>query len=201
MPKDKHDSSDSTYPFAENSFLMAGLRVVIAVTAILFLLLLGISLANAGPLERLASTKLPGAAAAADEDKGIVRVVKCQHGKIAKKLSGAPASPLLVTGNIGRLMDEADRVCVRQILNHVSDGLAAVWDNRESNVRYLLTPLHSAQPGGQGLCRVYTAQAFAAGTVLETYQKACRLGDGVWRVNWGETFNEMRQETHNEGYY
>jgi surface antigen len=197
MLKDKHESDYSLYPFSENSILIAGLRAITAVTAVLFALLLGISLANAGSLERLASTELPGA----DVTEGIVRVVKCRHGKIAEKLSGAAAAPLLVTGNIGMLMDEADRVCVRQILNHVSDGLAAVWDNRVSNVRYLLTPLHSARPGGEGLCRVYTAQAFAGGTVLETYQKACRLGDGVWRVNWGETFTEERQETQREGYY
>jgi surface antigen len=197
MLKDKHESDYSLYPFSENSILIAGLRAITAVTAVLFALLLGISLANAGSLERLASTELPGT----DVNEGIVRVVKCRHGKIAEKLSGAAAAPLLVTGNIGMLMDEADRVCVRQILNHVSDGLAAVWDNRVSNVRYLLTPLHSARPGGEGLCRVYTAQAFAGGTVLETYQKACRLGDGVWRVNWGETFTEERQETQREGYY
>ncbi|MEQ8193238.1 MAG: hypothetical protein RIB59_01995 [Rhodospirillales bacterium] len=182
----ENETAGYSYPYGENSLLMGVLKAVIAIAALFYAVLLSVSFANAEPFGRQASVRLPGTNVA----EGIVRVVQCQHEKIVKTLRGESAAPLLVSGNIGMLMDDADRICVKQILNYVADGLAAVWDNRASKIRYLLTPLHSTAPDGEDLCRVYTAQAFAHGTVMETYQKACRRNDGTWRVRWGEPFDD-----------
>ncbi len=88
----------------------------------------------------------------------------------------------LVGNNIGRSMDEADRTCLTQSLEHAEDGQEIVWTNPDSGARYQVTPTKTIQVAENRYCREYTSTATIAGKTETTYGQACRQPDGAWEI-------------------
>ena len=101
-------------------------------------------------------------------------------GKVVAAAGGALLGAYL-GGQIGKTMDRQDRMEMQRALETAPTGRAVVWSNPDNGNRYTVLPTrtyyHSQQP-----CREYTTKAIIGGKSEQIYGKACRQGDGSWRV-------------------
>ena len=81
---------------------------------------------------------------------------------------------------IGREMDERDRACVGHSLELADGGRPVRWLNESSGVSYVVTPLDAK--GGRDACRDFRLFATYHGKSRSDDRRACRGGDGVWRM-------------------
>lgn len=101
-------------------------------------------------------------------------------GKTAATIAGTLLG-VLVGSHIGRSMDQADRYCTAQVLEHASDRQPIVWYNPEAQAQYRVTPLSSDNQQGQ-YCREYLAEAQVGNVPRQVYGRACRRPDGTWQI-------------------
>ena len=89
---------------------------------------------------------------------------------------------VIIGKTIGRAIDERDRHCTAQGLEHAHRGQSIRWHNPNSNIDYEVTPLNSYQSGGLD-CRLFTTKAKSANGKVTAYESdACLHDDGVWRT-------------------
>jgi surface antigen len=82
---------------------------------------------------------------------------------------------------IGEDLDEGDRGCVGHALELAQPGQGVRWLNEQTHVSYVLTPLaHSSKDGKN--CRRFKLQASGGKKSKTSEGRACRDGDGVWRM-------------------
>lgn len=84
-------------------------------------------------------------------------------------------------GNIGRTMDKVDRMEMQRALETAPVGRAVSWRNPDNGNTYTVRPTKTYYSSNQP-CREYTTRALIGGKSQEIYGKACRQGDGSWRV-------------------
>jgi len=101
-------------------------------------------------------------------------------GKTLATIAGAVAG-WFVGGQIGKSMDDADRYCTGQVLEHAEDGHPIKWKNPNTNTDYTVTPTRTYQNNGQ-YCREYTSEADVGGKKEQIYGTACRQADGSWNI-------------------
>ena len=87
----------------------------------------------------------------------------------------------VIGGNIGRNMDETDRMKTQQALEPTRTGAPAQWRNPDSGNQYTVVPTRTYQ-AAQGPCREYTMDAVIGGRTEKVYGTACRQADGSWRT-------------------
>ena len=80
---------------------------------------------------------------------------------------------------IGRELDDRDRACVGHALELADDGQRVRWQNEESGVSYVVTPLGAA--GGDS-CRDFTLESSLDGKLETQRGRACRTGNGTWQM-------------------
>jgi len=102
-------------------------------------------------------------------------------GQVVAVIGGTVAG-LLIGGDIGRRMDEADQNCVGQALEQGTAGQPVTWDNPDSGGAYRVTPGNASTDAQGRYCREYTANATVGGAAQQTYGKACRQPDGSWQI-------------------
>lgn len=107
-----------------------------------------------------------------------------QFGSGSGQVMAAAGGALLgayLGGQIGKTMDRQDRLEMQRALETAPTGRTIVWSNPDNGNRYMVRPTrtyyHSQQP-----CREYTTKAIIGGKTQEIYGRACRQGDGSWRV-------------------
>ncbi len=83
--------------------------------------------------------------------------------------------------NIGRHMDEQDRVRAAQVFESYPTGSSATWRNPDSGTDYTVTPTRTYDTA-QGPCREFTMRATIGGRPDTVYGTACRQADGSWKV-------------------
>jgi len=86
---------------------------------------------------------------------------------------------------IGRDMDESDRACVGHALELAKDGGRVRWTNAATGIAYVLTAAGPA--AGGDACRAFTLDAAVGGRSRTTNGRACRTGDGTWRMRDSRT--------------
>ena len=102
----------------------------------------------------------------ADEHKAVATIV----GVIAGGVIG---------NRIGKELDEADRGCFGHALELAEPGRAVRWINDRTHVDYVLTPLGMSDTKN---CRKFKLQAKSGKKSKTSEGRACRDGDGVWRI-------------------
>jgi surface antigen len=101
-------------------------------------------------------------------------------GKTAATIAGTLLG-VLVGSHIGRSMDQADRYCTAQVLEHASNHQPIVWYNPEAQAQYRVTPLSSYKQQRQ-YCREYLAETRVGSLPQQVYGRACRKPDGTWQI-------------------
>lgn len=101
-------------------------------------------------------------------------------GKVAAAAGGALLGAYL-GGSIGRTMDKVDRMQVQNTLETAPTGRPVTWKNPDSGNVYTVKPTKTYYSANQP-CREYTTHAIIGGKSQEIYGKACRQGDGSWKV-------------------
>jgi len=86
-----------------------------------------------------------------------------------------------IGGNVGRSMDDTDRLKTAQALETVRTGVPSTWQNPDSGNRYTVVPTNTYD-SSSGPCREYTIDAVVGGRPEKVYGTACRQPDGSWRV-------------------
>lgn len=81
---------------------------------------------------------------------------------------------------IGEDLDEADRGCFGHALELAEPGHAVRWVNDRTHVSYVLTPLAIKDSKN---CRRFKLEASEGKKRKASEGRACRDGDGVWRMN------------------
>lgn len=89
---------------------------------------------------------------------------------------------ILIGGEIGRSMDQIDRRCAGQVLEHAPDNETIVWNNPDQGARYQVTPSGSYNDAEGRYCREYQSTAVVGGKTQQTYGTACRQPDGSWKL-------------------
>jgi surface antigen len=107
-----------------------------------------------------------------------------QFGSGSGKVMAAAGGALLgayLGGQIGKTMDRQDRLEMQRALETAPTGRSVAWANPNNGNRYTVRPVktyyHAQQP-----CREYVTRAIIGGKSQEIYGRACRQGDGSWRV-------------------
>lgn len=101
-------------------------------------------------------------------------------GKVLAAGAGALVGAYL-GGQIGKYMDKQDRLEMQRALESAPTGRSVAWTNPDSGNRYVVQPTRTYYRASQP-CREYTTRALIGGKSQEIYGKACRQGDGSWRV-------------------
>lgn len=86
-----------------------------------------------------------------------------------------------VGGNVGRSMDDVDRMKTNQTLETVRTGMGSTWTNPDSGNRYTVVPTRTYDSGPRP-CREYSIDAVIDGRLDKVYGTACRDPDGTWRT-------------------
>jgi surface antigen len=86
-----------------------------------------------------------------------------------------------IGAKIGKDMDQVDRACIGHALELGGDRHGVTWLNEETGVRFLVTPVRGFERDGQQ-CREFTTRTTYKNKVAEDKGKACRVGDGEWRM-------------------
>ncbi|CAM3036584.1 RT0821/Lpp0805 family surface protein [Legionella worsleiensis] len=101
-------------------------------------------------------------------------------GKVMAAAGGALLGAYL-GGQIGKTMDRQDRLEMQRALETAPTGRAVVWSNPDNGNRYTVQPTRTYYQAQQP-CREYITKALIGGKTQQIYGKACRQGDGSWRV-------------------
>jgi surface antigen len=101
-------------------------------------------------------------------------------GRVAATAGGAMLGAF-IGGNIGRTMDKVDRMQMQRALETAPVGRTVRWKNPDNGYSYAVRPVKTYYVHQQP-CREYTTHAIIGGKSQEIYGKACRQGDGSWRV-------------------
>ena len=101
-------------------------------------------------------------------------------GKVAAAAGGAMLGAIL-GGRIGQYMDRQDRLELTRALETAPTGRVISWNNPDNGNHYHVTPTRTYYVSEQP-CREYTTLAEIGGKSEQIYGKACRQGDGSWRV-------------------
>jgi surface antigen len=101
-------------------------------------------------------------------------------GKVAAAAGGALLGAYL-GGNIGKTMDKVDRMEMQRALETAPTGRIVRWSNPDSGYRYSIEPTRTYYANRQP-CREYITHAIIGGKMQQIYGRACRQGDGSWRV-------------------
>jgi surface antigen len=89
---------------------------------------------------------------------------------------------VLLGGEIGRQLDQADRACFGQTLESVPTGRTVAWRNPDSGALMRTTPVDSYRNAAGRQCREYQATATVQGRERQVYGTACRQDDGTWEI-------------------
>ncbi len=84
----------------------------------------------------------------------------------------------IIGREIGRDLDEGDRACVGHALELAKVGQPVRWLNDQTKVTYVLTPTKSDSKD----CRNFTIKAARDGKSQTSKGRACRSGDGTWKM-------------------
>lgn len=82
---------------------------------------------------------------------------------------------------IGEDLDDGDRGCVGHALELVEPGRSVRWINDRTHVSYVLTPLAMSSKDSKN-CRRFKVQASGGKKSKTSEGRACRDGDGIWRM-------------------
>jgi surface antigen len=106
----------------------------------------------------------------------------CDRNRIARVL--VPGIPL-VPATLGRSMDAVDQSCVGRILEYAPDRTAVRWYGAPrinyGGPAFAVTPLRTFERDGQ-FCRDFQAVGTVDGQTDQVYGTACRMPDGLWRI-------------------
>lgn len=89
---------------------------------------------------------------------------------------------VLIGGQIGRNMDDADHACVGQAMEYAEEGQTVAWVDPDSGTHYQVRPTSTRKSADGAYCREYQATAEIEGRQQHTYGTACRQPDGTWRM-------------------
>jgi len=81
---------------------------------------------------------------------------------------------------IGSDLDEGDRGCVGHALELGKAGQRVRWQNETTGVTYVITPVDTSAGDS---CRSYKLTASRAGKSRTSDGRACRTGDGTWKMS------------------
>jgi surface antigen len=101
-------------------------------------------------------------------------------GKVLATAGGALVGAYL-GGNVGKYMDRQDRIQMQQALETAQTGRVVQWTNPDSGNQYRVQPKKTYDVN-DAPCREYTTTAIIGGQTQNIVGKACRQGDGSWRV-------------------
>ncbi len=101
-------------------------------------------------------------------------------GKVAAAAGGALLGAFL-GGKIGQYMDRQDKMEMQRALETAPTGRAVTWQNPDNGNRYTVKPTRTYYTNQQP-CREYVTNALIGGKSQQIYGKACRQGDGSWKV-------------------
>ena len=86
----------------------------------------------------------------------------------------------VIGGNVGRTMDDVDRMKTARSLESNRDNQASSWKNPNTGNNYTTVPTRTYD-SNQGPCREYTVEAIIGGKKEQVYGTACRQPDGSWK--------------------
>ena len=102
------------------------------------------------------------------------------HGRTTAIILGTLAGAA-IGGEMGRSMDDTDRLKTSHALENVRTGVSTTWDNPDTRNQYTVTPIRTYGQAS-GPCREYTIDAKIGGKKEKVYGTACRQEDGSWKV-------------------
>lgn len=102
-------------------------------------------------------------------------------GKIAAAVAGTLVGAYL-GGQVGRSMDEVDRMKANRVLESNPTGQTSTWNNPDTGHHYEVTPTRTYQSDAGAPCRDYTTEAIIDGRREYVKGTACRQPDGTWRA-------------------
>ena len=102
------------------------------------------------------------------------------HGRTVAIVAGTLVGTF-IGGQVGRSMDETDRLKTAQTLETVRTGVPASWRNPDTGSQYTVTPTRTYEAEA-GPCREYTVDANVGGRSEKVYGTACRQPDGSWQA-------------------
>lgn len=106
-------------------------------------------------------------------------------GRAFAMMTGA-AVGAAVGNNIGKKLDEADRIMMYQAqqvaFENYPSGQTSSWYNPDSGNSGTYTPSPAVQTDNGQYCREYQQTVTIGGEVQDAYGKACRQPDGSWKI-------------------
>lgn len=108
------------------------------------------------------------------------------HGK--GQLAATAAGVLigaLVGSEIGRSMDEVDRMKAKQAYNQATTapvGQTIAWDNPNTGNNGTVTPVREGTKSSGEYCREFQQTVIIGGQEEDAYGVACRQPDGSWEI-------------------
>jgi surface antigen len=102
-------------------------------------------------------------------------------GKVLAIAAGTLAGAF-IGGQVGKSMDETDRLRMNQALNNNAVGQPAYWTNAHSRTTYKVVPVKNVTVNNNPYCREYRTTADIAGKKQQVYGTACRQPDGTWQA-------------------
>ncbi len=143
----------------------------------LLVLMLGVMLAGCQNMSKQDAGTITGAVAG-----GLLGSTIGQgQGKILAIAAGSMAGAYI--GNqVGKSMDDTDRMKMNQALESNSVGQPAYWKNRQTHAVYRVTPVKNVTVKGNEYCREYQTVATINGEQQKMYGTACRQPDGSWKA-------------------
>jgi surface antigen len=105
-------------------------------------------------------------------------------GQIAAAVIGGLAG-MFMGSEVGKSLDRADHMYMQQAatksFEYAPTGTATAWRNPDSGHSGTITPIRTYQQSGQD-CRDYQTTVTIDGKQEVATGRACRQGDGTWRV-------------------
>ena len=143
----------------------------------LLVLMLGVMLAGCQNMSKQDAGTITGAVAG-----GILGSTIGQgQGKILAIAAGSMAGAYI--GNqVGKSMDDTDRMKMNQALEANSVGQPAYWKNHQTHATYRVTPVKDVTVKDNKYCREYQTVATINGEQQKMYGTACRQPDGSWKA-------------------
>jgi len=109
-----------------------------------------------------------GAQVARPEDRAVAVVIGAVLGAV-------------VGSEIGKRVEDADRACVGHTLELAKTNQRVRWDNPQTGLSYVVTPLRGYTEGATPCCE-FTTEVINKGKSTTIKDRACRTGDGTWKI-------------------
>jgi surface antigen len=139
----------------------------------------------------LCSLSLIGCANVSKQDVGVVTggvaggllgsTVGSGNGRLLAIAAGTLAGAY-IGGQVGKSMDETDRLKMNSALEGNAIGQPAYWHNNHSGANYEVVPTKNVTVDGNQYCREYRTVANIGGKKQQVYGTACRQPDGSWQA-------------------